>query len=231
MIKKSLLEEFMVQRYSKPIMCMKLKEKDEVIDVTIDLYNEIFIATKKGYGLWFDRSEVPTVGIKAAGVKAINLKDDEVASATLFDGDSEYITVVTHKGLAKRVKLTEFEKTSRAKRGLLLLREVKTNPQEILKIYIGNAKQNIIISSNGKDKELKLTEVPIMDRYSVGSNISKTKIDNVHNVVKLSKDDINVPEEISNPVSKKESKEKKEVSLKEIDDKFMTIDDFLNNFD
>ena len=38
-------------------------------------------------------------------------------------------------------------------------------------------------------------------------------------------------EKISKPITKEESKEKKEVSLKEIDDKFMTIDDFLDNFD
>ena len=40
-----------------------------------------------------------------------------------------------------------------------------------------------------------------------------------------------MPKEISKPVTKEETKEKKEVSIKEIDDKFMTIDDFLDNFD
>ena len=231
MVKKSLLEDFKVQRYSKPVTYIKLKDNDEVIDVTIGLYNEVFIATKKCYGLWYDKSEIPTIGLRTAGVKAINLKSDSVVSAKVFDGTSEYVTVITHKGLAKRIKLSEFEKTSRAKRGLLLLREVKTNPQEVIKIYVGDAKHNIIVRSNGKEKELKLTEIPIMDRYSVGSNISKSKIDVVYDIIKLAKDDTNKKEEVSKPVTKKESKEKKEVSLKEIDDKFMTIDDFLNNFD
>ena len=231
MVKKSLLEDFKVQRYSKPVTYIKLKDNDEVIDVTLGLYNEVFIATKKGYGLWYDKSEIPTIGLRTAGVKAINLKSDSVVSAKVFDGTSEYVTVITHKGLAKRIKLSEFEKTSRAKRGLLLLREVKTNPQEVIKIYVGDAKHNIIVRSNGKEKELKLTEIPIMDRYSVGSNISKSKIDVVYDIIKLAKDDTNKKEEVSKPVTKKESKEKKEVSLKEIDDKFMTIDDFLNNFD
>ena len=231
MIKKSLLEDFVVQRYSKPITCIKLKDNDEVIDVTIDSYNEVFIATKKGYGLWYDRSEIPTIGLRTAGVKAINLKDDEVVSGLVFDGESEYVTVITHKGLAKRIKLSEFEKTTRAKRGLLLLREVKSNPQEIIKVYVNNAKQNIVITSNGKEKELKLTEIPIMDRYSTGSNISKSKIDTVCEYIELKKDDVKEKKEVSKPVTKEESKEKKEVSLKEIDDKFMTIDDFLDNFD
>ena len=231
MVKKSLLEDFKVQRYSKPITYIKLKEDDEVVDVTNDIYNEIFIATKKGYGLWYDRKEIPTIGLKTAGVKAINLKDDKVVNGCVFDGLSEYITIITHKGLAKRIKLSEFEKTSRAKRGLLLLREVKSNPQEIIKVFIGDAKHNIILKSNNKEKELKLTEIPIMDRYSVGSSISKSKIDRVFEIVNLTKDDVKLTNGISKPITKEESKLKKEVSLKEIDDKFMTIDDFLDNFD
>lgn len=230
MTKKSNLSDFVVQRYSKPITFIKLKDKDEVVDVTMDAYNEVFIATKKGYGLWYDRSEIPVIGLKTAGVKAINLKDDEVVSGCVFDGEAEYVTVITHKGLAKRVKLSEFEKTSRAKRGLLLLREVKSNPQEIIKVFVGDAKRNILLKTNGKDKELKLTEIPIMDRYSTGSTISKTKLDLAIDIASLTSDNIKAPKEVSKPVTKEEAKEKKEVSIKEIDDKFMTIDDFLDNF-
>lgn len=231
MTKKSTLSDFVVQRYSKPIMYIKLKDKDEVVDVTMDAYNEVFIATKKGYGLWYDRSEIPTIGLRTAGVKAINLKDDEVVGGCVFDGNSEYVTIITHKGLAKRIKLSEFEKTSRAKRGLLLLREVKSNPQEIIKVYVGDAKKNIIIKSGGKEKTHKLTEISIMDRYSTGSTISKTLIDDVYEQAELLKDTKVKKETVSKPVTKQEAKEKKEVSLKEIDDKFMTIDDFLDNFD
>ena len=104
MTKKSMLEDFKVQRYTKSMSYIKLKDDDEVIHVTISNSNEVFVATKSGYGLWYDASEIPVVGVKAAGVKSINLKNDEVVSACLFDGDSEYVTVFTEKGLAKRVK-------------------------------------------------------------------------------------------------------------------------------
>ena len=70
-----------------------------------------------------------------------------------------------------------------------------------------------------------------MDRYSSGSTIVKGIISDVHENANLTKDEINKNEEISKPITKEEAKEKKEVSLKEIDDKFMTIDDFLDNFD
>ena len=200
MTKKSLLKDIVVQRYSKPIMFIKLKDNDEVVDVLMDPYNEVFIATKKGYGLWYDRSEIPLIGLKTAGVKAINLKDDNVASACVFDGAFEYVTVITHKGLAKRIKLSEFEKTTRAKRGLLLLREVKSNPQEILKTYVSDAKKMIVLVSDNDTKEIKLTEIPIMDRNSTGSTITKKKLDNVYEVSHLTKDDVtNKKESRKNP--------------------------------
>ena len=230
MTKKSMLEDFKVQRYTKSMSYIKLKDDDEVIHVTISNSNEVFVATKSGYGLWYDASEIPVVGVKAAGVKSINLKNDEVVSACLFDGDSEYVTVFTEKGLAKRVKLAEFEKTSRAKRGLLILREVKSNPQKVKKILIEKNKQNIIVKTESKDYELKLTEIPIMDRYSTGSSITKGNIIKILNTVTLEKDEQLKKEDAVKPVNKEEEKAKKELSLKEIDDKFMTIDDFLDNF-
>lgn len=230
MVKKTFLEDFKVQRYSKPISCIKLKDNDEVINVSDEAYNEVFIATKKGYGLWYDKSEIPTIGLKTAGVKSINLKDDEVVSANLFDGSFEYVTVITTKGLSKRIKLTEFEKTTRAKRGLLIIREVKSNPQEIISAFVSDVKHNIVIKTINKDIKLKLSEIPIMDRYSVGSTLTKSKVQVVYQPTELIKKE-DKPAVVSKSVTKEESKEKKEVSLKEIDDKFMTIDDFLDNFD
>lgn len=230
MVKKTLLEDFKVQRYSKPISCIKLKDNDEVINVSDEAYNEVFIATEKGYGLWYDKSEIPTIGLKTAGVKSINLKDDEVVSANLFDGSFEYVTIITVKGLSKRIKLTEFEKTTRAKRGLLIIREVKSNPQEIISAFVSDVKHNIVVKTINKDIKLKLSEIPIMDRYSVGSTLTKSKVQAVYQPTELIKKE-DKPAVVSKPVTKEESKEKKEVSLKEIDDKFMTIDDFLDNFD
>ena len=176
MVKRTLLNEFKVQRYSKPIKMMNLKGTDEVISVTDSTLSNVFIATSNGYGLWYDINEVPVVGIKAAGVKAISLKDDYVVSGILFDVASEYLTILTDKGTAKRMRLTELEKTSRAKRGILLMKTIKSNPSKIIKAYIINSKNQIGIVSDDYSKIVKLTEISIMDRYSNGSYIIKDRI-------------------------------------------------------
>ena len=88
-----------------------------------------------------------------------------------------------------------------------------------------------MLVSDNDTKQIKLTEIPIMDRYSAGSTITKKKIDNVYEIVNLTKDDVTDKKEVTKSVTKEDAKEKKELSLKEIDDRFMTIDDFLDNFD
>lgn len=223
MIKRTNLAEFKSLRYSKPISCIKLKDNDEVVTAFISTYNDLFIATNKLYGLWFDINDVPVIGLKAGGVKSINLKDDYVVSVVNFDPkESEYLSLITDKGTGKRVKISEFEKTTRAKRGLLLLREVKTNPYRIIKIFITDSKHFIGIKTN-EIVTLKLTELPIMDRYSTGSQISKKLIIDAFIIKELIK-----PTEIKTISSVEEQTKTKKISLKEIDDRLMTIDDFIN---
>lgn len=223
MIKRSPLKEFKVTRYSKPITCMKLKANDEMFFSTLVTKQDLFLGTRNGYGLWFDVSEVPVVGLKTSGVKAINLKDDLLVSASLFDArKEEYVTILTTKGTGKRVKLLEFEKSSRARRGLLLFREVKTNPYSLLSAFVTDSRNHIGVK--GKDITIfKLTELPIMDRYSSGSVLCKEELSSAFFVKELEKEA--KEEEKVTPIPPK----KEQVSLKEIDDRLMTIDDFLKD--
>ena len=231
MVKRTKLEEFRVQRYSKPINMMKLKDNDELISVCYEDKNNVFVATKNGYGLWYNTSEISVIGLKAAGVKSINLKNDEVVCGLLFDDSEEFISILTDKGTGKRLKLTEFEKGSRANRGLLLMKEIKSNPSKIVKVYITNTKKEInIITINGI-KKIKLNEMPIMDRYSNGSYVVKDRIEDVYiNASIKSKEDIEISTTLNNN-DNIDTNNKAKTSLKEIDDRFMTIDDLLDNME
>ena len=65
---------------------MGLKNDDKVIDVKLTDNNQgIILTTKAGYGALYSEQEVSVVGIKAAGIKAINLKNDELISLNIFD--------------------------------------------------------------------------------------------------------------------------------------------------
>ena len=229
MVKRTKLEEFKVQRYSKPINMMNLKDNDRVIDVSYDNKNNVFIATKNGYGLWYNINEISVIGLKATGVKSINLKNDEVVSGILFDDNEEYISIITDKGTGKRLKLTDFEKGSRANRGLLLMKEIKSNPSKIVKVYITNTKKEISIVTTKGTKIVKLNEMPILDRYSNGSYVVKDKVNAVYMLENIKgKDDIEI---FDNSEEVMPGSQNNKTSLKEVDDRFMTIDDLLDNIE
>lgn len=221
MIKRTKLSEYKLQRYSKPVTNIKLKDDDRVINISYEPYKNVLIVTNTGYEVAFDIEEVPITGIKSGGVKSIKLKDDFVAGALLFDDSYEYIGIITDKGTGKRLRLSDIERGVRARRGTLIIREVKTNPHQVLKVFKFKNKDLLGIKNNLDIDIIKPTDLPIMDRLSTGSSIAKKITDAfiVKNIENSNIFDIKIVEK----------EIKKEVSLEEIDKRMLTIDDFLKD--
>ena len=230
MVKRTKLIDFKVGRYTKEIGMIKLSSGDSVVSVDYSQNNDVFVATKKGYGLWYDIADVSVVGIRASGVKSIKLKDDEVVYGGLFNPECEYITIITDKGTAKRLKLDAIEKTNRANRGILLMKEIKSNPSKIMDCYLIPSKEEIQVISSTETKTLKLTEISIMDRQSNGSFIVKDKIVDTHLVSKLcSEESKTVKDEPE--VKKIVTNDKELKSLRNIDDKMSLIQQQLDDIE
>ena len=223
MIKRTLISDLKATRYTKPMPYIKLKDNDLVANISKCNGSDIFITTHNGFGLRYDINEVPVLGSRASGVKAISLKNDEVVSGQVFN-DEEYLTLVTTKNTGKRIKLSEFERISRARKGIQVIRDVKTNPYYILKTFIINSKHNLGLKFREDIELIKLSELPIADRYSTGTSLSKHDILDVF--VEKTLENPNVIKELP-----KEPIEKEKISLKSIDERIMTIDDFLGDLD
>jgi len=222
MIKRTKLSDYKVSRHNKSVVNIKLKDDDVVTNVSYDSFKNVFISTYNGYSLVFNIDEVPITGVRSGGVKSINLKDDYVTNGLLFDSNHEYISVFTDKATAKRIRISELDYSVRARRGTLIVREVKTNPHKIVKTLVVQSKEVIGIKYIDDIKVMKVSEIPIMDKYSTGSNVNKG-VDDVFKVKEIeNKDSLKVE------VVKEEIK-KEEISLKEIDNKILTIDDFLKD--
>ena len=228
MVKRTKISDFRVGRYTKEITMMKLQIGDEVIAVDYSNNHDIFVATHKGYGLWYDTSEVSVVGIRASGVKSIKLKDDYVAVSQVFNPECEYITIITDKGTAKRLKLSEIEKTTRGNKGILLMKEIKSNPSRIMTAYLVSAKEDITVVTIAGSKVVKLTEIAIMDRQSNGSFIAKDRLLTTYRNIKLlgkdelSKEETTNNQQVINEAPVRMSREYK--SLKNIDEKMNQIE-------
>ncbi|NRG46310.1 DNA topoisomerase IV subunit A [Bacillus sp. CRN 9] len=175
MVKKTELKLYKAQRFSKTLVALNLKGDDQLIDVHLtDGAKELFLATTQGYGLWFDEQEVNIVGPRAAGVKGINLKDGDfvIGGGIIHDEKGEAVVIATQRGAIKKMKLAEFEKTSRAKRGVVMLRELKSNPHRVVGVAIAKAQDEVFIATEkGNIESTNVINIRYNDRYSNGSFI------------------------------------------------------------
>lgn len=175
MVKKTELSQYNAQRYSKPLVAINLKGDDEVVDVHLtDGQKDLFIATHIGYGLWFSEEEVNIVGARAAGVKGINLKEGDyvVSGKIILDPDKEFIFIATQRGAIKKMKIAEFEKTTRAKRGVVMLRELKNNPHRVAGMdIVDNSDIMNVQTEQNNIEQINIAEMRANDRYSNGSFI------------------------------------------------------------
>ena len=178
MIKRILLDDLEVQRYSKPICAIKLKEGDELLAVN-PLGDETILATSNGYYLRYASSEIPTLGSKASGVKAISLKDDNLVSANQLTSEDEYINILTNNNTVKRVKINELKVTSRAKKGSMLFKKPKTKEYYIVSAYPSNSRTVNLLKCDSEIREIKNADISIMDINSTGSLITKNKVDDM----------------------------------------------------
>ncbi len=214
MVKRSYLKDYVVTRFSKPMAAIKLKETDSVVNV-FPVDKELALFTKDGYSVRFDKDEIPVTKVKSSGVKGINLKDDEVISGINVDPYA-YIDIFTNQNTAKRIKPSDIPVTKRAKKGIRVIKKVKTVNYELIKVLSLQAKDTIILKSDSEIKEIKNSDIAIFDLTSTGSTITKRKIDTVNKKCEC----------ISFL-----NKEKKEPSEKDHEErKNLSIDDFLDDF-
>ncbi|HEM3517263.1 TPA: DNA topoisomerase IV subunit A [Streptococcus suis] len=177
---------------SKSTKYAKLKDdKDVVITVSPVVLDDIMLMTEKGYALRFNIEEVPIIGAKAAGVKAVNLKDGDVVAAAFISNTSS-VYLLTQRGSLKRMAAEEIPVTSRAKRGLQVLRELKAKPHRVFAagpvltdqgdfdlFSTANEDETTsqvlhVQSKTGKLYEVDVTQLSLSERTSNGSFISDT---------------------------------------------------------
>lgn len=116
-------------------VAIKLRDNAQVVNV--DYYeptNEncsLLTISRQGYAVRYDVADVPVTGIRTAGVRAINLKDDDRVADQILVKDGQDIAVITQRGAFKEMPVDEIEVGARARRGELVLRRLKSHPHEI----------------------------------------------------------------------------------------------------
>lgn len=177
LIKQTRMTEFEPWRTykSRPLQMIKFKSAtDELTNVFLVNQEEqmdVFLASHLGFGLRFSLLDVPVVGPKASGVKSMNLKDEDYVVNGLLvypEGDTP-VVIITQRGAVKRMLAQELNQLGRAKRGLMILRELKKNPHRIIYMGEGHNQQLRLQNQKGEERIIETNSFPINDRTSNGS--------------------------------------------------------------
>jgi len=183
-IKNTLLKSYKVTRYSRALSAISLKSGDELVNVSVKDGSEYIIVTKRGMCLKFNSSEIPVLGLKASGVKGINLNDGDYVINGQNIYDDEHLAIFTDNKTAKRVKLSDIQKFTRAKKGTSIIKSPKSKTYLVMNAYLSNSK-TVFGLLNGNIENIKASEISIMDKFSTGSNITKKSVSEAFVVNKL----------------------------------------------
>ncbi|AFS70582.1 DNA topoisomerase IV subunit A [Exiguobacterium antarcticum] len=171
MVKRSKLSDYNAQRKSKPLQGVRLRADDEVLYAKVSTGQEqLFLTTQHGFGLWFTEDDVPVVGVRAAGVKAINLRDQDVVAGAIGFKQAPNIVLLTQRGALKKMRLADqFQVSNRALRGAQLLRDLKSKPHQVTALIDVTQAKELVLIGKDQEKTIQVQSLSYLDRLSNGS--------------------------------------------------------------
>ena len=154
-MKQTLLSEFNVNRYTKPVRAMKLASDDSLVAVDmIDTPLEIMVFTKNCEALRFRASDISLYGTNAGGIRSINLKPKDYVISALYTNKEEDILLLTSRSTLKRMRVTDVVLTKRSRAGSALIKPIKSNPCYLIDVSAmtpNQFKENVLIDVRYKD--------------------------------------------------------------------------------
>jgi topoisomerase IV subunit A len=192
-VKRTELKEYMTNR-SIGIVACKVGDQDDVITVHMsDNAKEILLITKQGMSIRFREEEVNPMGRAAAGVRGIQLKDDdEVVSAEWIYGDEGEVLVISDLGYAKRSLVVDYPIQGRGGKGILTFefkegKRVRPNGTGLIRTFIVKMDYSITaVMSSGERIRFSTETAPLEDRKSSGKQlIPASKTDSILDVLRF----------------------------------------------
>lgn len=127
--KRGWVKKTSLEAYSRPrangIIALTIKEGDELLDAVItNGRSQIMIAGKNGKCVRFNESDCRAIGRTGAGVRGIDLDEDDEAIGIICVDPEEYaddgrtILVVSEHGYGKRSSVDDYRLTSRGAKGV-----------------------------------------------------------------------------------------------------------------
>lgn len=194
-----------------------LDDGDEIAGVRLtDGSAQVIVATRNGYAIRIDETQMRPMSRTAHGVKAIKLRDGDyvVSMARVREGAS--VLTVTDKGLGRRVKLDDYRIQNRGGYGMLNYK-VSDDKGYVCGIKIVDEEDDIImIATDGVIIRIRACDIRIMGRYATGVKLMRVSgEDRVVAFTRTEHDDSAETEKIEQPSEEELEKEMAEAAAEE----------------
>jgi len=147
MIKSTPIKDFVLQRFSKGVKYMNLKDNDRVVALfNSSNVDDVVLFSKNGFALRYPLASVSPTSLRSAGVKAMKLVNDVVVDGiNVKTYSNEQVYLLFTNGNTKRVKVSDFVLGNRANKGSHIIKTKKTNPDLLVKIIKLTENEKIFI--------------------------------------------------------------------------------------
>ena len=172
-VKRTKVSEFQNIRRSG-LIALTLRDGDELNNVlTTDGKQNILIGTHLGYAVTFNEKDVRSMGRTAAGVRGINLRDnDYVVGSDILEPDSE-VLVISEKGYGKRTAASEYPVKGRGGKGIKTANITEKNGP-LAGVTVVNGDEDImLITSAGVMIRFDVDDVSQTGRATLGVRLIK----------------------------------------------------------
>lgn len=184
LVKKTKLEEYINIKKATGIQAIKIKDGDEIANVTFVKDEELLVVTKHGYAIRFTSSDITPIGRVAAGVKSIKLEpeDEVIVGLPINPNTHKDLAIFSKNGLSKKTSISEYPVQGRAGRGILTY---KPNAQtgEVVAAVLVNDNNNLLLSGTPSSICISASDIPELSRVGAGNVMIKNS--KINKVVKL----------------------------------------------
>lgn len=180
-MKRVSLQDFEVTRYSKPIKCMNLKQDDQLLQVSLtDDHQAIVLTSSLGYVSLYSEQEISILGLKAGGIKGINLKNDSLVAMNTFDPlhSYSYVLISDQPGI-KRMRISDIPSCNRSTKGTLIFKSPKTNTIHALSAYVLDVQDTLIIETQEHKETVAIKDYSLSQISQKPSIIQSLKNENI----------------------------------------------------
>ncbi len=157
------------------IIAIGLEPGDEVIGTVVtDGKMDIMLATRDGFVIRFEETDVRPMGRQATGVRGIGLrKGDEVVSMEASSSEGNVLLTITENGYGKPSWVGEYRKTRRGGKGVITIKTTERNGKVMSVREFLPGDEVLVTSEQGMMIRIPIDDIRVMGRNTQGVAIMR----------------------------------------------------------